>query len=64
MLLQAGVGVLGFGLHLHADIYGVGPTLFDRMIYGAPVFAPMLFPDLVLLAFIGLWVLYQRSAPA
>lgn len=61
MLLQAAVGILGFGLHLHADIHGVGPTLFDRIIYGAPIFAPMLFPDLVLLACIGLWVLYQRS---
>jgi hypothetical protein len=50
----------GIGLHLHADVHGVGPTLFDRIVYGAPVFAPMLFPDLVLLASIGLWVLYRR----
>ena len=64
MLLQAVVGVLGFGLHLRADLYGVGPTLFDRVVYGAPVFAPMLFPDLVLLAFIGLWTLYQRLPEA
>lgn len=61
MLLQAAVGLIGFGLHLKADIYGVGPTLFDRIVYGAPIFAPMLFPDLVILASIGLWVLYQRS---
>ena len=60
MLLQAVVGILGFSLHLRADIHGVGPTLFDRVVYGAPVLAPMLFPDLVLLAFIGLWVLHQR----
>jgi len=60
MLVQAVVGVLGFALHLHADIYGVGPTFFDRAVYGAPVFAPMLFPDLVLLACIGLWVFYTR----
>jgi hypothetical protein len=60
MLFQAAVGLAGFGLHLHADVYGVGPTLFDRIVYGAPVFAPMLFPDLVLLACIGLWVLYRR----
>jgi hypothetical protein len=64
MLLQAVVGLLGFGLHLRADIHGVGPTLLDRIIYGAPIFAPLLFPDLVLLAFIGLWVLYQRLPPA
>jgi len=60
MLLQAAVGLLGFGLHLNADIRGIGPTLLDRAIYGAPIFAPMLFPDLVVLACIGLWVLYQR----
>lgn len=60
MLIQAVVGLLGFGLHLRADVYGVGPTLWDRIVYGAPVFAPMLFPDLVLLASIGLWVLHQR----
>ena len=63
MLFQAGVGIVGFALHLRADIHGVGPTLFDRIVYGAPVFAPMLFLDLVLLAFIGLWVLYERLEP-
>jgi hypothetical protein len=63
MLLQAAVGLLGFGLHLRADIHGMGPTLLDRIIYGAPIFAPMLFPDLVLLAFIGLWVLYKQMTP-
>ena len=60
MLFQALVGLIGFGLHLRADIYGVGPTFFDRVVYGAPIFAPMLFLDLVLLAAIGLWVLYER----
>jgi hypothetical protein len=60
MLIQAVVGILGFGFHFLADWHGVGPTLFDRVVYGAPVFAPMLFPDLVLLAFIGLWTLYRR----
>lgn len=60
MLAQAAVGLLGFVLHLRADVYGGGPTFFDRIVYGAPVFAPMLFPDLVLLAMIGLGTLYQR----
>jgi hypothetical protein len=64
MLFQAAVGLFGFGLHLRADIYGVGPTLFDRIVYGAPIFAPMLFLDLVILAAIGLWVLYQRLPEA
>jgi hypothetical protein len=60
MLLQAAVGIIGFVLHLRADIYGVGPTFFDRVVYGAPVFAPMLFPDLVVLALIGLSMLYRQ----
>jgi hypothetical protein len=60
MLVQAAVGLLGFVLHVKADVYGPGPTLFDRAVYGAPVFAPMLFPDLVILAGIGLWVLDKR----
>jgi hypothetical protein len=64
MLFQAAVGLIGFGLHLRADIYGVGPTFFDRVVYGAPIFAPMLFLDLVILAAIGLWVLYQRLPKA
>ena len=63
MLVQGGVGLLGFVLHFRADIYGIGPTLFDRVVYGAPVFAPMLFPDLVLLSLIGLWALYHRIPP-
>ena len=60
MLFQAGVGLLGFVLHLWADIRGNGPTFFDRVVYGAPIFAPMLFPDLVVLASIGLWTLHRR----
>jgi hypothetical protein len=64
MLLQAAVGLLGFGLHLGANLVGAGPTFFDRLVYGAPVFAPLLFVDLVLLAGIGLWVLYRRLPDA
>ena len=60
MAFQAAVGLLGFILHLRADIYKVGPSFFDRVVYGAPIFAPLLFPDLVVLACIGLWVLYNR----
>jgi hypothetical protein len=64
MVVQALVGVVGFLLHFRADYYASGPTLFDRVVYGAPVFAPMLFPDMVLLAFIGLWVIAKDSKSA
>jgi hypothetical protein len=60
MLVQATVGVLGFVLHAWGDWHAQGPTLMDRIIYGAPIFAPMLFPDLVILALIGLWILSVR----
>jgi len=61
MFIQAAVGIIGAILHLHANIHASGPTLFDRMVFGAPVFAPMLFPDLVLLGLIGLWALSRHS---
>jgi hypothetical protein len=60
MVLQVVVGIAGFVLHVDADLYAVGATLFDRVIHGAPVFAPLLFPNLALLAGIGMWVLYQK----
>jgi hypothetical protein len=60
MGLQAIVGVLGFILHFTADLHKNAPTLFEKVVYGAPIFAPMLFPDLVILAVIGLWVLRQH----
>ncbi len=54
---QALVGLLGFYLHTAANLRGPSPEWFDNFVYGAPVLAPLLFPNLVLLAFIGLWVL-------
>lgn len=57
--LQALVGVTGFVLHGLADVNGTGPTLLDRIVYGAPILAPLLFADLVILAGIGLFVLYR-----
>ena len=55
MALQFLVGGLGFGLHLAADLRGPAQELVQNLIYGAPVFAPLLFPNLALLAIIGLW---------
>jgi hypothetical protein len=54
------VGVAGFALHLHADLVGDGGNLLQRVVHGAPVFAPLLFPNLALLAGIGLWVLPRQ----
>ncbi len=52
MALQALVGLVGFWLHLSANLAADGLRL-DDFIYGAPSFAPLLFVDLALLAVIG-----------
>jgi hypothetical protein len=57
MLVQAFVGVLGFWFHLQANLIEPGHSLFDRLVNGAPPMAPLLFPNLVGLALIGLWAL-------
>jgi hypothetical protein len=55
--VQALVGVVGFYLHTSANLRGPAPDRWENFIHGAPALAPMLFPNLVLLSFIGLWVL-------
>ena len=55
LALQVVIGGVGFYFHLTADINGLSSSLFENFIHGAPVFAPLLFVDLVLLAMIGLW---------
>ncbi len=55
LALQASVGVIGFWLHMRMNLYTPGVNFFDRVVYGAPPMAPLLFPNLVALALIGLW---------
>jgi hypothetical protein len=64
MLVQALVGIIGFWLHLQANLTGPGASLFDRLVNGAPPMAPLLFPNLVGLAFIGLWALIPHLPEA
>lgn len=56
---QVIVGLLGFVFHLSADLKGPSESLRDRFLYGAPVFAPLLFPTLAMLAGLGLWALHR-----
>jgi len=56
MLVQVGVGTLGFTFHALADWRNHGENLFLRIVHGAPIFAPTLFCDLAVLAVIGLRV--------
>lgn len=64
MLTQAAVGVLGFWFHLRANLVEPGHTLFDRLVNGAPPMAPLLFPNLVALAWIGMWALIPHLPEA
>ena len=57
MLGQAFVGVLGFWFHMRANLVEPGHDIFDKLVNGAPPMAPLLFPNLVGLALIGLWAL-------
>src|SRR5690242_12374163 len=60
--LQVLVGLAGFVLHLEADLHAEGKGLFEKVIYGAPIFAPLLFPNLAVLAGIGLWDLRRKTS--
>lgn len=62
LLIQAVVGLLGFYYHTAANLNGPAPDLWSNTVFGAPPMAPLLFPNLVLLALIGLWVLRPHLA--
>ncbi len=57
LLLQAAVGIAGFYFHSAANLMGPSTSLLQNSINGAPPFAPLLFPNLVILALIGLQAL-------
>lgn len=66
MAVQVAVGLLGFWYHLAARFRdgaagGAGEGWAYDLIFGAPVFAPLLFPNLALLAALGLWDLAAKS---
>jgi hypothetical protein len=61
MGVQMLVGTYGFWLHLEADLTATG-DLWDRFVHGAPIFAPLLFPNIAALAAIGLWDLRSKAA--
>lgn len=60
MALQVVVGLLGEWLHLQPLLTESGGALFDRLIYGAPIFPPLLFCNLAVLGALGLWALLDR----
>ncbi len=60
LVVQAAIGLLGFYYHVAANLRGPSPQWFDNFVHGTPALAPLLFPNLVLLAAIGLWELGQH----
>ncbi len=66
--LQIVVGVAGFFFHIAAsfdmatDMHKPLAAIFDKLINGAPPMAPLLFPNLSLLALYSLWA-YSRFVP-
>jgi len=57
LLGQAAVGLVGFAFHVASDLRQPGATLLEKTLIGAPPLAPLLFPNLVVLGLIALWVL-------
>jgi len=52
--LQIIVGLSGFAFHLGAIVNGSSSKFFDNLLYGAPIFAPLLFLNLSLLGGFGI----------
>jgi hypothetical protein len=61
MGLEVVVALVGWGLHLRAIAGSPMAAVWDRIVYSAPLFAPLLLADLALLAVIGLATLDLRA---
>ena len=61
LAVQALVGIIGFWFHIRMNLFAPGTNWFERTVYGAPPMAPLLFPNLVGLALIGLWELGRQT---
>jgi hypothetical protein len=64
MVIEMVVGLVGFYLHGRGNLSHQAGSLWDRFIYGAPIFAPLLFADLALLAVLGCWAQLRYLAAA
>lgn len=61
LLLEIGVGIAGFALHLWGDFHGPAAGLIANVISGAPPFAPLLFPNLAILGFVGIVAMARET---
>jgi hypothetical protein len=55
------VGVAGFALHVRSNLARPAANVWEAFLYGAPLFAPLLYPNIAVLAAIGLWALADAS---
>jgi hypothetical protein len=61
MLVEIGVGMLGWYYHVSAILRSPMNGAWDKLLYSAPLFAPLLFANLALLGMLGLWGLLRRE---
>ncbi len=61
--LQLVVGTVGFALHFAANVRGPSGW-WENFLYGAPIFTPLLFPNLAILAALGVWVVGRQEKSA
>jgi hypothetical protein len=54
MILQIFIGVWGFYFHCMTVLHSDAPGYFEKIVYNAPIFAPLLFVNLAILSLFGL----------
>ena len=62
LVVQAIVGGIGFALHLRGIFGGVANDVRENILFGPPVFAPLLFINLAILSGLGIFDLKSRCA--
>ena len=55
LVLNGATGIVGFCWHVSANLQVAAPSVKDSFLYGAPAFAPLLFPNLSLLGALGIF---------
>ena len=55
LVLNSVTGIVGFCLHVSANLQVAAPSVKDSFLHGAPAFAPLLFPNLSLLGALGIF---------
>jgi len=63
VVLQCVIGLMGFALHVRGNLDRPGDVI-SSFLYGAPVFAPLLFIDIGLLALLGLYPKIEAAREA